>query len=140
MADPIESSGHPDVAGWLLGALDAEEADRFGTHLGSCPDCQHTVAEFGTAAQMLKASAGLPTVRLADGPEPPSDLQARILARVRQTSRRSVRHWHGRYSLWSVAAVAAGVVLRALIRRPHGVRSPLATAPATSAAISGSSS
>jgi anti-sigma-K factor RskA len=87
MADPdtFAGAGHPDAAGWVLGALDAEDSSRFETHLESCPECQQAVAEFASTAQLL--TSVLPGVQLADGPEPPPDLQARTLARVAEAAR-----------------------------------------------------
>ena len=71
----------------MLGVLDPEESGRFETHLESCPQCQQAVTEFGSAAQMLKTAAALPGVQLADGPEPPPDLQDRTRARVQRAAR-----------------------------------------------------
>jgi hypothetical protein len=36
---------HPEAAGWVLGVLDPDDAERFGEHLPSCPDCRAAVAE-----------------------------------------------------------------------------------------------
>jgi anti-sigma-K factor RskA len=113
MADPdtVAAAGHADAAGWVLGVLDAEESGRFETHLESCPECQQAVAEFGSAAQMLKSA--LPDVHLADGPEPPPDLQARTLARVAGAASKAPRNsrWRG----WStrMLALAASVIVLA---------------------------
>ena len=89
MADPatLAEAGHPDAAGWVLGVLDPEESGRFESHLESCPECQQAAAELRSAAQMLKTV--LPGAQLADGPEPPPDLQARTLARVRRAARKT---------------------------------------------------
>jgi len=111
MADPDTFAGaeHADAAGWVLGVLDPEESDRFETHLESCPECQQTVAEFGSAAQMLKSV--LPGVQLAEGPEPPPDLQVRTLAKVAEAASKS-RH-NGRWRGWStrMLALAASVIV-----------------------------
>ncbi len=66
--------GHPDAAGWALGALDPPDAEAFEVHLRDCADCQTVVAEFESMAWALKAPA------LAV--EPPPDLETRTLAAV----------------------------------------------------------
>jgi hypothetical protein len=95
----------------VLGVLDSEESGRFETHLESCPECQQAVAEFASAAQMLKSV--LPGVQLADGPEPPPDLQVRTLARVAGAAREAQRN--GRWRNWParMLALAAAVVVAA---------------------------
>jgi anti-sigma-K factor RskA len=110
MADPdtFTEAGHADAAGWVLGVLDAEESGQFETHLESCAECRQAVAEFESAVQMLKSA--LPDVHLADGPEPPPDLQARTLARVAAAAggARPNSRWRG----WStrMLALAASVI------------------------------
>lgn len=96
---------HADAAGWVLGALDPDESERFEAHLETCDECRQEVAELGPAAQMFKAI--LPGVDLASGPEPPADLQARTMARIQQASRKS--RWR-RGNLRTLAAAAAAVV------------------------------
>jgi hypothetical protein len=76
-ADP--ELGHPDVAAWVLGALDPDEAERFAEHLRSCDDCQAAVGELEPVAEMLRA---VDTADTADV-KAPASLQARTLARVR---------------------------------------------------------
>ena len=49
--------GHPEVAGWVLGALDRDEAGRFEEHLRSCGECQAAVAELEPVARMLLEAA-----------------------------------------------------------------------------------
>jgi Anti-sigma-K factor rskA/Putative zinc-finger len=113
MADPelLPESEHEDLAGWVLGALDPAESERFGVHLESCRECQDAVAEFEPAAQLLR-TAGSPDQLPADsGPdEPPADLEERTLARVRQASRK--RGWRHRTG-YRWAAAAAVVVAAA---------------------------
>jgi anti-sigma-K factor RskA len=103
MADP--DVAHADVAGWVLGALDPEESERFEAHLETCDECRKEVADLGPAAQMLKAV--LPDVELATGPGPPADLQARTMTRIEQASRKS--RWR-RGNVRVLAAAAAAVV------------------------------
>jgi predicted anti-sigma-YlaC factor YlaD len=96
---------HADVAGWVLGALDPDESERFEAHLETCDECQKEVADLGPAAQMLKAV--LPDVELATGPEPPADLQVRTMARIEQVSRKSRWRRGNVRVLASAAAVVA---------------------------------
>lgn len=106
--------GHPEVAGWVLGALDQYEAGKFREHLESCAGCQAAAAELQPAARMLRMAA--PAI------QPPADLQDRTLASVaraagaRQAPRTSMwRRWHtGMLSLAAVAASAAGAIFVAL--------------------------
>jgi anti-sigma factor RsiW len=113
-SETFAEAGHPDSAGWMLGVLEPEESGCFETHLESCPECQQAVAEFGSAAQLL--TTALPGIQLADGPEPPPDLQARTLARVQQAAGKTVSksagkvawlRWSPRRTLSAAAAVIA---------------------------------
>ena len=72
--------GHPDVAAWVLGALDPDDAERFAGHLRSCEECQKAVAELEPVARMLQgATAAVPDATDAG---PPADLRERTLSRV----------------------------------------------------------
>jgi Anti-sigma-K factor rskA, C-terminal len=110
--DAFTEAGHPDAAGWVLGILNPYESARFKVHLQSCAECQQTVTELHSVAQLLVA---LPQdVQLADGPQPPPDLQARTMARVRQAAAKSagkaVRRWSPRRTLSAAAAAVAAAV------------------------------
>ena len=72
--DANRELGHPDAAGWALGALDTEDAAAFQVHLRDCAECQSAVAEFESMARALKSPA--PAV------EPPPGLQAKVVASV----------------------------------------------------------
>src|ERR1700728_3145942 len=85
MADP--DIAHADIAGWVLGALDPDESERFQAHLETCDECQREVAELSPSATLLEAAA--PGLDLATGPELPADLQARTLTRIEQAARKS---------------------------------------------------
>jgi hypothetical protein len=65
---------HAEVAGWVLGVLDPDDARDFGAHLLGCDQCQAAVAEFEPVAQGLKHAA--------PAAEPPADLAAKTLAAV----------------------------------------------------------
>ncbi|MEO6501114.1 MAG: zf-HC2 domain-containing protein [Jatrophihabitantaceae bacterium] len=86
-----------DDAAYLLGALDAQQADAFEQHLTRCPICRDRVAEFGGLPQLLvRADIS------AWFPEPPPDtLLPRLLRQVTASRRR--RAWR----IGSLAAAAA---------------------------------
>jgi hypothetical protein len=65
---------HAEVAGWVLGALDPDDARDFEAHLLGCDQCQAAVAEFAPVAQGIS--------RAAPAIEPPADLAAKTLAAV----------------------------------------------------------
>jgi anti-sigma-K factor RskA len=105
-------TGHDDLAGYVLGALDPGERERFTTHLRSCPECQQVVAELTPAAQALE-SAGFPS-GLLDDAEPPADLEQRTLKRVERAARKTParpRRRHLPSRTWLVSAAAAVVVV-----------------------------
>lgn len=65
--------GLPDAAGWVLGALDPDDAECFADHLLTCADCRGAVAELEPAGQLIGMGA-------------PAGLRAATLARVRQAA------------------------------------------------------
>lgn len=84
--DPDPEMAHPEAAGWVLGILDPDDADRFARHLQSCPDCRAAVADLGPAARLLQTAT--------PAPPPPEGLQARTLdgvARAAAATRRGER-------------------------------------------------
>ena len=102
-----------EAAGWALGSLDPDDADRFAEHLKSCADCRAAVAELGPAARLLQTAA--------PAASPPPGLEARTLARVRQASQRraKARRWRGlstrMLALAAAIVVAAGVSVGLLL-------------------------
>lgn len=97
---------HPEAAGWVLGVLDAADADRFAGHLRSCPDCRAAVAELGPAARLLQTAA--------PAGAPPAALQARTLASVAQAAEAARRGGRrSRWQRWNVRmlALAAAIVV-----------------------------
>ncbi len=108
--DPDPELAHPEAAGWVLGILDHDDADRFAEHLRSCPDCRAAVAELGPTARLLPTAA--------PAAAPPAGMQARTLAGVAQAAaaaRRAERRsrWRG----WNIRmlALAAAVVIAAAV-------------------------
>jgi hypothetical protein len=111
MADP--DAEHADVAGWLLGALDPGQPEQFKTHLETCDQCQREVAELSPVTHMVKdVFRGVDLATGPGKPEPPADLHARTMTRIRQASWKSLRRRGDLRMLAvttaAVAAVAAG--------------------------------
>ena len=66
---------HPDLAAFVLGGLEPEEAAEIRHHLDSCPDCQSELQELRKVNRALEA-APPPAA-------PPAYLKGEILPRVR---------------------------------------------------------
>jgi hypothetical protein len=129
----------PDVAGWVLGALDPADAAAFETHLGSCEVCQAAVAELEPVARSLRVAA--------PAAEPPAGLQARTIAAVQDAITAAARPehapeqapeaasrwwqlpWGGRFMPLVTAVAAAAVTAAAFI----GVQLFAFAAPAVAA-------
>jgi Anti-sigma-K factor rskA len=103
--DPDPELAHPEVAGWVLGTLDPDDAVWFAGHLPSCADCRAAVVDFGPTARLLATAA---PADLA-----PPELQARTLAGVAgaATEARRNRRWRGLST--RMLALAAAVVIAA---------------------------
>jgi hypothetical protein len=71
---------HPDVAGWVLGSLDPEDAEQFAEHLDTCAACKEAVRTFQPVRGLLEVAT--PSVEL------PSGLRARTLRTVECGRRR----------------------------------------------------
>jgi anti-sigma factor RsiW len=52
-ADDYCAAGGLDAAGWVLGALDPGDAERFAQHLPTCRACRLAVAELEPAARIF---------------------------------------------------------------------------------------
>ena len=74
MSEP--ASPHVEVAAYLLGKLEADEAERFEAHLEGCADCRRHLEELGGLPALLAQAA--PATALPDG------LRARTLTAVRE--------------------------------------------------------
>jgi anti-sigma factor RsiW len=56
-ADGQCAASELDAAGWVLGALDPGDAERFARHLPTCRACQLAVAELEPAAGIFLAAS-----------------------------------------------------------------------------------
>jgi anti-sigma-K factor RskA len=74
MSEP--ASPHVEVGAYLLGKLEAEEAERFEAHLDGCADCRRHLDELGGLPALLAQAA--PATPVPDG------LRARTLTAVRK--------------------------------------------------------
>jgi anti-sigma-K factor RskA len=114
MSEP--ATPHVEVAAYLLGKLETDEAEAFEAHLAGCADCQRQLEELGGLPELLAAAT--PAV------PPPGPLRDRTLAAVRQAAARAqpdpaaeaapvarALWWRRR---WLVVAVAAAVLVAAL--------------------------
>ena len=70
-----------EIAAYLLGSLQEEEAAKLERHLGDCPECREWLDWLRPAAELVPEA--VPRV------QPPAELRERVLAQVRQ-ERRSV--------------------------------------------------
>ncbi|TML86457.1 MAG: hypothetical protein E6G06_20655 [Actinobacteria bacterium] len=71
---------HPDLAGYVLDALDPDASQAFAAHLRDCPDCAEEVAELSDLPALL--------ARAAPHVDVPVDLEARTFARIEDEARR----------------------------------------------------
>jgi anti-sigma-K factor RskA len=114
MSDP--ASPHVEVAAYLLGKLEPDEAERFEAHLDGCADCRRHLDELGGLPALLAQAA--PATPVPDG------LRARTLTAVRERAAAdraavaeeateapapSRRSWWQRR--WLLAAVAAALLV-----------------------------
>jgi anti-sigma factor RsiW len=79
MSEPV--SPHVEVAAYVLGKLEADEAAAFETHLAGCADCQRQVAELRGLPELLATAT--PALPLPDA------LRDRTLVAVRQAAARA---------------------------------------------------
>jgi anti-sigma-K factor RskA len=79
MSEP--AGPHVEVAAYLLGKLEADEAEAFQGHLAGCPDCRRQVEELGGLPELLATAT--PAIPL------PDPLRDRTLAAVRRAAARA---------------------------------------------------
>jgi anti-sigma-K factor RskA len=99
MPDPVAPHPHPDLAGYVLGALDAGEQAAFEQHLAGCDTCRAEVEELQSLPALLDRAA--PPI------EVPQGLRERTFAAVERAAAGSRR----RGPLLHLAAVAAALVV-----------------------------
>lgn len=126
---------HPDLAGWVLGACEPEEAEAFEAHLADCEECRAELAELEGLPDKLAEAA--PPVELPPG------LEARTLGAVRFAAARQRRR-RVRQVVWAAAACVAllAVISTQVLLRPPGPEvvwelTPVAQAGAQAAAARG---
>lgn len=108
---PTHPRPHPDLAGWVLGALEAEDAEAFERHLEACDDCRAELDQLERLPALLSIAA--PPVEL------PGDLEERTLAAVhRAASRRRGR----RFAQLGTAAAACLALVAVLTLGNLGVQ------------------
>jgi anti-sigma-K factor RskA len=127
---------HPDLAAFVLGALDPEVAAETRRHLASCPRCRNELEELRKVNRALEAAP--PPV------DPPGHLKGEILTRLRteresrteyakpekpSSSGRQARSPRGRrlYLLSGVAAAAVAVVVFGIFFGLARTEAPVAT-------------
>ena len=94
------------AAGWALGALDGEDAERFARHQAEgCVECQRTLADYREALVRVAGELREP---------PPPDVRAAVLARVGTRPRR-LRLVVGWAASMAVAASLAAVVTERVV-------------------------
>jgi anti-sigma-K factor RskA len=94
---PDELAEHIDVAGYVFGALESADKERFEQHLQACERCQAEAEELSTIPGLLRQAA--PPVEL------PADLKKRTLAAVDQAATRGRRRQWLRLAATAAAAV-----------------------------------
>jgi hypothetical protein len=105
--DASPGKQHEDLGGWVLGALDPGDAERFRRHLKSCQQCRTSAAELAPTARLLNFVAPKRATSAAAA-VPPEGLLAHTLDRVRAAARKS--SWRRRTAWLGSAAAAAAVV------------------------------
>jgi anti-sigma-K factor RskA len=76
MSGSMSGHPHPDLGGYVLGALTPDEERRFQEHLADCSTCRAEVAEL----------AGLPRVLEAVAEEPSEEVRERTFAAIRKAA------------------------------------------------------
>jgi anti-sigma-K factor RskA len=122
---PTHPRPHPDLAGWVLGSLENDDAEAFERHLQDCEDCQAELSELERLPALLSIAA--PPVEL------PGDLEERTISAVhRAASKRRSR----RFAQLGAAAAACVALLAVLTFGNFGAQpqtADFALAPVTGA-------
>jgi anti-sigma-K factor RskA len=102
MPEPAHDTPHPELSGYVLGLVTPDEAERFESHLASCPACRAEVGEL----------AGLPA--LLDQAAPPTAVPPGLAVRTRAAVEDAAAEASRRH-VFTVGAVAAAGVLVVLL-------------------------
>jgi anti-sigma factor RsiW len=110
MTDKHDCGG--DAAAYILGGMDATEAEAFRRRLETCPTCRDELVTLRQIADALPMSA--PQLRM------PKDLRRRVLTEVRadaSTRRRSARRpaWRATWPRPVLAGIATGALAIAVL-------------------------
>jgi anti-sigma-K factor RskA len=125
MSDP--ASPHVEVAVYLLGKLEADEAAAFEAHLAGCPDCRRQLEEFRSLPELLATAT--PAIPLPDA------LRDRTLAAVRQAATQAEPAPTAPAAAPAAEAPAAAAPAPALPRRPWWRRRWLVVAVAAAVLV-----
>jgi anti-sigma-K factor RskA len=125
MSEP--ASPHVEVATYLLGRLEADEAAAFEAHLAGCRDCRLQLEEFRSLPELLAAAT--PAIPLPDA------LRDRTLAAVRQAAGRAEAVPAAEAAAPAAEAPAPAAPAPVLPRRPWWRRRWLVVAVAAAALV-----
>jgi anti-sigma-K factor RskA len=125
MSEP--ASPHVEVATYLLGKLEADEAAAFEAHLAGCRDCRRQLEEFRSLPELLAAAT--PAIPLPDA------LRDRTLAAVRQAAGRAEAVPTAEAAAPAAEAAAPTVEAPAPVRRSWWRRRWLVVAVAAAALV-----
>jgi|Tabmets5t2r1_1033131.scaffolds.fasta_scaffold05370_3 anti-sigma-K factor RskA len=132
MSEP--ASPHVEVAAYLLGKLEADEAAAFEAHLASCADCRRQLEELRGLPELLATAT--PAIPL------PDPLRDRTLAAVRQAAARAeptpavaAAHPRAEAGVPTTDAATPAAAAPAPARRPWWRRRWLVVAVATAALV-----
>jgi anti-sigma factor RsiW len=130
MSEPV--SPHVEVAAYLLGKLEADEAAAFEAHLAGCRDCRRQLEEFRSLPELLATAT--PAIPVPDA------LRDRTLVAVRQAAARAEPAPAAEASVPAAEAGAPAAevpapVAEAPARRPWWRRRWLAVAVAAAALV-----
>jgi hypothetical protein len=125
-ASAADDIGHVDdlVAGYVLGALEADEVTAVDAHVRICPACERALAEAQRTANMLPFIVPMQ--------KPPLDSKVALFARVahaRRAAAESSLPFHGAEA-WRTPTIPASAGA-ALAHAGHDNSSPLAGVPAS---------
>jgi hypothetical protein len=114
---------HEDLGAYVLGGLDAEEAERVRAHIAGCESCRAEHAELAGLPQLLDLAVVAGSTE--DDPLPPA-IEERLLdrfARERPAQRRE-RRWRPRVFFGTGSALAGAALAAAVLVIGLGFQTP----------------